>query len=108
MGRHLLLEIYDIDFDVLNDLESLVSITHSAIERAKMTILNTYTHQFSPQGLTILISLAESHVSLHTFPEHHCVSIDAYTCGNNNPKLIAIELLKYFDSYEYQIREITR
>lgn len=73
-----------------------------------MNILNTYTHQFTPHGLTILVCLSESHVSIHTFPENNCVSVDAYTCGDGNPKIIILELLKYFDSYNYTLREIYR
>lgn len=108
MGKHFLLEVYNVDFELLNNLTPLLDVVKSSINRSKMTILNTYSHQFSPQGLTILVCLAESHVSLHTFPEHGCVSCDAYTCGEGNPKLIVLELLKYFNSDNYSIREIDR
>lgn len=108
MGNHILLEIYNVNFERLNQLEPLLDVVRQSINDAKMTILNTYTHKFSPQGLTILVCLAESHVSLHTFPEHHCVSIDAYTCGNANPKSIASDLIQYFNSNEYKIRELSR
>lgn len=108
MGKHFLLEVYNVDFTLLNDLNPLMSIVTKAINRSKMTILNTYSHQFEPQGITILVCLAESHVSLHTFPEHGCVSCDAYTCGNGDPRKIVLELLKYFDSSNYSIREINR
>jgi S-adenosylmethionine decarboxylase proenzyme len=108
MGNHILLEIYNVDFNLLNELNPLLEIVNIAISKANMTVLNTYHHIFDPQGLTIVVCLEESHVSLHTFPEHNCVSIDAYTCGNGNPKKIALEFLKFFDSYEYQIRELNR
>ena len=80
----------------------------AGIERAKMTILNVFFHCFIPQGCTIVVTLAESHVSCHTWPEKNCLSIDVYTCGEKNPKLIAIELLKYLNSYDYNIRELYR
>lgn len=108
MGKHLLLEVYNVSFDLLNNLNPLLKVVVEAINQSNMTILNTYSHVFTPQGLTIVICLEESHVSLHTFPEHNCVSIDCYTCGKGNPRKIAIELLKYFDSYEYRIRETDR
>lgn len=108
MGRHLLLEVYDVKYNLLNDVSSLENIIHSGIIRSRMNILNTYTHQFTPHGLTILVCLSESHVSVHTFPENNCVSVDAYTCGDGNPKIIILELLKYFDSYNYNLREIYR
>lgn len=108
MGRHLLLEVYNVKYELLNDLNPLLEIVIKAVNRADMKILNTYSHKFTPQGLTIVVCLAESHVSLHSFPENNCVSIDCYTCGPSNPKIIAIELLKYFNSDEYQIRELSR
>lgn len=108
MGKHLLLEVYNVDYNLLNDAISLQEVMEKGIERAKMTILNIFSHCFTPQGCTIVISLAESHVSCHTWPENSCLAVDVYTCGEGNPKLIAIQLLKYLNSYNYQIREIER
>lgn len=108
MGKHLLLEVYDVNFNLLNDVYSLQNVMIKGIERAKMTILNTFSHCFLPQGCTIVIALAESHVSCHTWPENGCIAIDIYTCGDGNPKIIAVELLKYLNSEEYSIREVNR
>jgi S-adenosylmethionine decarboxylase len=108
MGNHLLLEVYDVEHDLINDAESLQKVMISGIERAKMTILNVFSHCFIPQGCTIVISLAESHVSCHTWPENGCLAIDVYTCGVGNPKLIAIELLKYLNSDNYNLRYLYR
>ena len=108
MGKHLLLEVYDANFDLLNDVTSLQNVMIKGIERAKMTILNTFSHCFLPQGCTIVIALAESHVSCHTWPENGCIAIDVYTCGPGNPKIIAIELLKYLNSEKYSIRYVDR
>lgn len=108
MGKHLLLEVYDVDFDLINDVNSLQNVMIKGIERAQMTILNIFSHCFLPQGCTIVIALAESHVSCHTWPENGSIAIDVYTCGEGNPKLIAIELLKYLDSNNFRLREIDR
>jgi len=108
MGTHLLLEIYDVDHTLLNLPSPLLRVLHDSITRAKMTILNTFIHSFDPQGLTIVIALSESHCSLHSWPERGCVAIDVYTCGEGNPKIIAIELLKYFNSNNYHLRELER
>ena len=108
MGKHLLLEVYDVDFEAINDVESLQKVMIKGIERAKMTILNVFSHCFVPQGCTVVISLAESHVSCHTWPENGCIAIDVYTCGSGNPRLIALELLKYLNSDSYSLREIDR
>lgn len=108
MGKHLLLEVYNIDFNLLNDVESLQKTMISGINRAKMTILNIFSHAFEPQGCTIVVALAESHVSCHTWPENGCIAIDVYTCGDKNPKIIAIELLKYLNSDNYSLKEVYR
>ena len=108
MGKHLILEVYDVEFELLNTMSPLLKVLTRGIERANMTILNVFTHEFSPQGLTVLYALAESHVSLHSFPENGCLTADAYTCGDGNPKIIIIELLKYLNSTNYKLREFDR
>ena len=108
MGKHLLLEVYDVAFSLLNDSISLQKAMESGIRRANMTILNVYTHCFVPQGCTVVIALSESHVSCHTWPENGCLAIDVYTCGEGNPKLIALEMLKYLNSDNFILRELDR
>ena len=108
MGTHLLLEVYDVDFKILNDVISLQESLEKGINRANMTILNIFSHCFLPQGCTIVIALSESHVSCHTWPENGCIAIDIYTCGEGNPRLVAIELLKYLNSDNYNLREVNR
>ena len=108
MGNHLLLEVYDVNHDLINDAESLQKVMIDGINRAKMTILNVFSHCFIPQGCTVVIALAESHVSCHTWPENGCLAVDVYTCGEGNPRLIALEVLKYLNSYSYSLREVER
>lgn len=108
MGNHLLLEVYNVNFDLINDVNSLKDVMIGGIKRAKMTILNVFSHCFIPQGCTIVIALSESHVSCHTWPENGCLAVDVYTCGDGNPRLIALEILKYLNSDNYKIRELNR
>ena len=108
MGKHLLLEVYDVGFEAINDVESLQKVMLRGIERARMTVLNVFSHCFLPQGCTVVIALAESHVSCHTWPENGCLAVDVYTCGEGNPRLIALEILKYLDSTNYSLRELNR
>jgi S-adenosylmethionine decarboxylase len=108
MGKHLLLEVYDVDYDLINSIEDLKNVMIRGIERADMTILNVFSHCFIPQGCTVVIALAESHVSCHTWPENGCLAVDVYTCGTGNPKLIALEILKYLNSDNYSLREVAR
>jgi len=108
MGKHLLLEVYDVDFSLLNDSISLQEVMERGIGRAKMTILNIFQHCFVQKGVNIVIALSESHVSCHTWPEEGTIAIDSYTCGGGNPKLIVLELLKYLDSDNFRLKEIDR
>jgi len=108
MGRHLILEVYDVNSNLLNDVESLKNVFIRGIERAKMTILNIFSYSFTPQGVTIVVALSESHATCHSWPEKCCIAIDVYTCGDKNPKIIVIELLKYLNSYNYKLRELYR
>ena len=108
MGTHLLLEVYDVEFNLLNEEKPLLETITQAISRAKMTILNTFSYCFDPQGITIVVALSESHCSLHSWPENGCASIDVYTCGEGNPKIIVLELLKYFNTDNYTLRELDR
>jgi S-adenosylmethionine decarboxylase len=108
MGNHLLLEVYDVNHNLLNDGIKLQEVMERGIQRAGMTILNIFQHCFYPQGVTIVIALSESHVSCHTWPEEGCIAIDVYTCGEGNPKLIALELLSHFNSENYKLRQLNR
>lgn len=108
MGNHLLLEVYDVNFDIINNVNAIENVMVEGIKRANMTILNIFTHSFLPQGCTVVIALEESHVSCHTWPEEGCIAIDVYTCGLGNPKLIALELLKYLNSDNYNLRYLYR
>ena len=108
MGKHLLLEVYDVKYDILNDKESLLNAMICGIEAAKMHILNVFTYNFEPQGVTIVIALSESHVSCHTWPEKGSTAIDVYTCGPGNPNLIANNIISYLKSDNFELREIER
>ena len=108
MGDHLLAEVYNVPFDKLNDAEEIEKVCVSALQTEKLTILNVFTHKFEPQGVTCLISLAESHLSVHTYPEKGCVAIDIFTCGNKKPRNVAWWVLNYFDSDDYKMSDINR
>jgi S-adenosylmethionine decarboxylase len=108
MGKHLLLEVYNVEFNLLNNIDSLQKVMVEGIIDAGMTILNCFKHSFEPQGCTIVIALSESHVSCHTWPENGCIAIDVYTCGEGNPNVIATSLLSYLKSDSYNLREIKR
>ena len=73
-----------------------------------LQVLNNYTHQFHPQGVTCNVTLAESHLCLHTWPEKGCVAFDIFTCGSKNPRMVAWWILEHFDTEDYVMKDINR
>ncbi len=87
-GRHLLLTLRDCSPDLLNDEHKLAELTAAAAEATGAKVLEICSHKFAPQGVTALAVLAESHASLHTYPESNVVFWDCFTCGTTcNPEL---------------------
>ncbi len=68
-------------------------IIHKIAKAAKVGIVNISKYEFSPQGLTMVALLKESHMSFHTFPEDGIISFDFFTCGDINPN-VSLEILK--------------
>ena len=73
MGTHLLVEVYNVPFEKLNDRDKIEQVCKNACKIEELEILNTYTNQFDPYGVSCTVSLAESHLSCHTWPEKQCV-----------------------------------
>jgi S-adenosylmethionine decarboxylase len=80
-GRHLILDMYGCSKAVLDDRQLLVQALESALRMAKANVLRIISNKFEPQGVTVLALLAESHASIHTWPEIGYCAIDLYTCG---------------------------
>ena len=81
-GRHLILDLYDCDPEILNDYEGLEQIMLAGLSLSKATVLRVIGEHFEPQGVTLLALLAESHCSIHTWPEIGYAAVDLYTCGD--------------------------
>lgn len=83
VGKHCILELYDCDCARLDDEAFLRDTITTAAKRAGATLLNLITHRFEPQGVTGLALLAESHISIHTWPESGYAAVDVFTCGDH-------------------------
>jgi S-adenosylmethionine decarboxylase len=79
-----------------------------AVEKMGATVLHKFGHQFSPQGVTVLYALAESHISCHTFPEKGSVALDCYTCGSMDPKVGMDVMIEFFQPTEISMKEFPR
>ncbi|MFN3763430.1 MAG: adenosylmethionine decarboxylase, partial [Anaerolineae bacterium] len=85
LGVHYLLELRGCDPTVINDLPEVRRILIEAAKQAKATVLDARFHQFSPQGVSGVVVVGESHLSIHTWPEYGYASADIYTCGHTDP-----------------------
>ena len=81
-GNHGLLDLYGCDKAVLKDQGRLKTALHTAAKSAEATVLAERFHTFGGEGgITGILLLAESHISIHTWPEHRFAAIDAFICG---------------------------
>lgn len=93
-GTHLLLTLKNCAPDILNDESKLRELTRVAAESTGAQVLEICSHRFSPQGVTAVAVLAESHASLHTYPESNTVFWDCFTCGTTCDPELSIDVLK--------------
>ena len=108
-SKHLLLELYRCDYEKLNDESFLRCTLNKSAKLAKATVLNLISHKFEPQGVTAIALLAESHISIHTWPESNYSAIDIFTCGQNNlPELASQYLIEALKAKEHFLRVIER
>ena len=108
-SKHLLLELYRCDRAKLNDESFLRCILNRAAKLANATVLNLISNKFEPQGVTAIALLAESHISIHTWPESNYSAVDIFTCGKNMmPELASQYLIEALKAEEHSLRVIER
>jgi S-adenosylmethionine decarboxylase len=82
LGRHLIVECYDCDADILNDAQLVEQYMIEAAREAEATIIKSVFHPFFPHGVSGVVVIAESHLTIHTWPEYGYAAIDVFTCGD--------------------------
>ena len=108
-SKHLLLELYRCDYEKLNDESFLRCTLNRAAKLAKATVLNLISNKFEPQGVTAIALLAESHISIHTWPESNYSAADIFTCGQNMlPEIASQYLIEALKAEEHFLRVIDR
>ena len=83
LGRHLLIELKDCNTEVLNDLDFLKRCLHDAADQIGATVVKECFYEFSPHGISGVLVISESHLCIHTWPEHSYAAIDIFTCGDS-------------------------
>jgi S-adenosylmethionine decarboxylase proenzyme len=82
LGRQILVEFYDCNRETLNSEDDIRSILLEGVRLSGATIVSDTFHTFSPHGVSGVIVIAESHVAIHTWPEHGYAAVDIFTCGD--------------------------
>ena len=99
--KHILFELRGCPSELLNDSEFVVLALQIAASRSKSRIVGVNCHEFKPQGVTAIAILAESHISIHTWPEKGLAMCDIFTCGVDCTPLEAVDYLsKQFQSLD--------
>ncbi|WP_340373700.1 adenosylmethionine decarboxylase [Peribacillus sp. FSL E2-0218] len=89
MGRHVISELWGCDFEKLNNIDLIEKIFVDAALKSGAEVREVAFHKFAPQGVSGVVIISESHLTIHSFPEHGYASIDVYTCGNLDPNIAA-------------------
>jgi len=108
LGRHLIVDCWGCDPRGDDAAEMRQTMTQ-AVAAMRATLLSLNVHTFQPCGVAALAVLSESHLAVHTWPEHGYVAIDAFTCGADvDPEAGVAVLLEFFLPRETSTRRIAR
>lgn len=108
LGKHVIIELWGCS-DAINDAQRVKTAMLNAVKAANATLLNIHVHEFSPQGVTGVAVLSESHLSIHTWPEYGYAAADVFTCGDTtNPQAAAEVLRDAFSATQTDIKKLTR
>jgi len=109
LGRHLLLELFDCDLDAINNVETVKGAMIEAAKRAQATIVDVVFHEFNPFGVSGVVVIAESHLSIHTWPEYRYAAVDIFSCGDIlQPETAASYLVEQFGAERTSVVEMQR
>ena len=107
-GKHIIMDASGCSPETLNDLEALKQILVDAAEKANATVLNVAFHHFTPQGVSGVVVISESHLSIHTWPEYGYAALDFYTCGDADPKIACEYVAEKIGAKHIHTTEIAR
>lgn len=109
LGTQLLIDLYGCQRCLLDDRKAVEKALVEAARAAKATVVETVLHRFSPQGVSGVIVIAESHLAVHTWPEHGYAALDVFTCSDTlDPERIVQELRRAFSALRCESRMVMR
>ena len=109
LGRHLLLELKMCNKEVLDDLDFLKDCLNEAAIECGATVVGESFYHFSPQGVSGVVNIAESHITVHTWPEHGYAAVDVFTCGDDvDPEKAAKLIVERLGAQTHSLIELRR
>jgi S-adenosylmethionine decarboxylase len=109
LGKHLLVELRECNTKILSDLKKVQDVLITAAKVADATIVEVAFHEFSPFGISGMVVIVESHLSIHTWPEYNYAAVDIFTCGDIlKPEKAVAYLIDKFQSKNPSVVELKR
>lgn len=109
IGRHAIADLYNCNSLNLDNLDYIKNLILQSAKEANLTVVNSVFHKFNPIGISGVLILSESHLTIHTWPEYNYVAIDVFTCGKKiNPTEACEIIAKKFNASVYSINELER
>jgi len=109
LGTHLLIELRECNPEILKSLKKVRNALVSAAKEARATIVDISFHEFNPFGISGVVVIAESHLTVHTWPEYGYAAVDIFTCGEViKPEVAASFLIKQFECRNPSVVEMKR
>ena len=109
LGIHLMLDLKGCNPELLDDLPYIKDAMTRAVEEVGAHVIGESFHQFHPQGVTGILAIAESHICIHTWPEHGYAAADIFTCGTTfEPRRAAQILISRLESRDPSLTELKR
>jgi len=108
-GKHILAEYFECECTYLDSEPAIRNLMLEAASRTGAIVVGDIFHHFSPQGVTGVVVIAESHLAIHTWPEFAYASVDLFTCGTRVDPWIGFEYIKEkLQSRRWVSKEIIR
>jgi S-adenosylmethionine decarboxylase len=105
-GTHLIIDLHGAQR--LNDIDHIEATLRRCVTAAKATLLHIHLHHFQPNGVSGVAVLAESHISIHTWPDAGYAALDVFMCGKANPDACVPILREAFKVKRVAVSELLR
>ena len=109
LGRHLLVEFYSCNTEIINNIQTVERSMKEAAVKAGSTVVDAVFRRFDPHGISGVVVIAESHLAIHTWPEYGYAAVDLFTCGEKvDPWAAHDHLAQVFKAGDSKCKEVKR